>query len=216
MIKTLTGHDVPEDSSAEIKTLAPGVYLSLFHGRRAPDEQLSDWGTSGPVIGPLRYCHTTYMSSVRFEFMTAEDHDRYFPCARASWNAHTGAVLSWQTENWFEPKGDLLEYNGIFYGDWTVFAVEGKRPEDGARKLLRSIVADVRGMQNERPVYELGHSNDDETLQPHDFFGPFPDYCDENDVDGPCMVEASPGVSVAWPNLRILIEEAEQLLSEVA
>jgi len=28
-------------------------YLKLFHGRKTPDEQLHDWGSEGPVIGPV-------------------------------------------------------------------------------------------------------------------------------------------------------------------
>jgi hypothetical protein len=28
------------------------VYLQLFHGRKTPDEQMSGWGTEGPVLGP--------------------------------------------------------------------------------------------------------------------------------------------------------------------
>jgi hypothetical protein len=27
------------------------VYLQLFHGRKTPDEQMSGWGTEGPVLG---------------------------------------------------------------------------------------------------------------------------------------------------------------------
>src|SRR5690349_3416947 len=35
-----------------------GVLLELFHGRKSPDEELNDWGSSGPVLGPFRWIHT--------------------------------------------------------------------------------------------------------------------------------------------------------------
>jgi hypothetical protein len=38
----------------------PQLYLHLYHGRKDPDENLEDWGSEGPVIGPLAYVHTTY------------------------------------------------------------------------------------------------------------------------------------------------------------
>jgi hypothetical protein len=41
------------------------VYLHLFHGRDAIDEQLSDWGQDGPVLGPLPYVHVTYHSEIK-------------------------------------------------------------------------------------------------------------------------------------------------------
>src|SRR3546814_15310909 len=31
----------------------PQLYLHLYHGRKDPDESLEDWGSDGPVIGPL-------------------------------------------------------------------------------------------------------------------------------------------------------------------
>jgi hypothetical protein len=44
--------------------LQPGkLYLRLYHGRATPDEQMEDWGSDGPVIGPLASIHVTYMPS---------------------------------------------------------------------------------------------------------------------------------------------------------
>ncbi|GEM_PF-912660 len=45
---------------------ATGLYLHLYHGRKDPDEDLEDWGSDGPVIGPLAYVHTTYMCDIKF------------------------------------------------------------------------------------------------------------------------------------------------------
>ncbi len=38
------------------------LYLNLFHGRNTPDEQLTDWGFDGPIVGPLDYIQWTYGS----------------------------------------------------------------------------------------------------------------------------------------------------------
>jgi hypothetical protein len=57
------------------------VYLHLFHGRKSPDEQLDDWGEDGPVLGPLKYVHTTYARDLKVE--TAEDE----PSGRRCWLA---------------------------------------------------------------------------------------------------------------------------------
>jgi hypothetical protein len=37
----------------------PGLYLSLFHGRKDQDDRMIEWGFNGPLIGPLGYAHTT-------------------------------------------------------------------------------------------------------------------------------------------------------------
>lgn len=31
----------------------PGLFLRLYHGRIAPDEEMQQWGTDGPTFGPL-------------------------------------------------------------------------------------------------------------------------------------------------------------------
>ena len=68
-------------------------YLKLFHGRERPDEPLDDWGEPGPIFGPYPFFHTTYQSDIKF------DDDR--------------GVL--------RIVGDLVYYDGMFYGDWSVF-----------------------------------------------------------------------------------------------
>jgi hypothetical protein len=105
--------------------LEPGkLYLRLYHGRATPDEQLEDWGSEGPVIGPLEYVHTTYMCDVKFAAAPAVM-DRFFPEVIQSWrdagysNAD-GPTCDWQ----FSIVNDLIEYRGTFYGDWSVFVAE--------------------------------------------------------------------------------------------
>jgi hypothetical protein len=79
------------------------VYLELFHGRKAMDEQLDDWGSQGPILGPLRYVHTTYATDIKLETIDGVD-----------------GVLELHGEE----VVDLLYYDGVFYGDWSVFAAE--------------------------------------------------------------------------------------------
>jgi hypothetical protein len=79
------------------------VFLELFHGRKSVNEDLQDWGEQGPILGPLKYVHTTY-----------------------------GADLKLQTVDGVEGNldvvghelPDLVFYDGMFYGDWSVFSPE--------------------------------------------------------------------------------------------
>lgn len=79
----------------------PKIYLQLFHGRkRYPDgkfEELSDWGTQGPIFGPLSYVHTTYCADVKLGDIKGD-------------NIGDLTVVE-----------DLLYYDNIYYGDWSVF-----------------------------------------------------------------------------------------------
>lgn len=74
------------------------AYLELFHGRKTPDERLDDWGEQGPVFGPFPYFHTTYALEIKF--------------------GEPGHVLSI-----LQPDG-LVYYDGMYYGDWSVFSGE--------------------------------------------------------------------------------------------
>jgi hypothetical protein len=56
------------------------TYLKLLHGRNRVDENLDDWGFSGPTFGPLDWFHITYLHTFRFgrdnvdaEIATVED-----------------------------------------------------------------------------------------------------------------------------------------------
>ncbi|EEF63353.1 hypothetical protein [Pedosphaera parvula] len=76
------------------------VYLSLHHGRRTPDESLSDWGPDGPIFGPFDWVHTTYAADVR-----CGDNDG-------------SNLIELHIDE------DCLYYGGMWYGDWSVFAGE--------------------------------------------------------------------------------------------
>jgi hypothetical protein len=88
------------------------LYLKLFHGRGLPNEQLNDWGSDGPVFGPLSFVHTTYASLI-----------------------HLG-----EPDHPFDSLGDLqvieglVYYDGVYYGDWSVFG------EDQLDEHLRGLI----------------------------------------------------------------------------
>ncbi|MDO8449137.1 MAG: hypothetical protein Q7T10_10080 [Rhodoferax sp.] len=108
------------------KPQRPGLYLGLFHGRHDPKERMDDWGFNGPAIGPLMWCHTTYASNVRVKFEFASDGEEYF-----------GAP---DTEFELSVNGDMLAFNGMYFGDWTVYYVkpdECELPPDTFREALR-------------------------------------------------------------------------------
>lgn len=72
------------------------LYIELFHGRADKDRDMDDWGSTGPVFGPLCYAHTTYGNEVKL----GKDGDEY-------------GVL--------RVNDGMVYYNGIWYGDWSVF-----------------------------------------------------------------------------------------------
>ncbi len=105
-----------------------GLYLALLHGREFPNQQMTGWGSDGPVIGPIRWCHTTYATEIKIEFNNADDELLYFNEA------------SFPQPRYLEIVEDLLVYGGRFYGDWTVFAVtseESVMPQDSFRPTRR-------------------------------------------------------------------------------
>lgn len=80
-----------------------GMYLKLFHGRADPDADMADWGVDGGFIGPLQYAHTTYLHHFRVDPVGHED---------------DGLELA--------IVGDMLRFNGAYYGDWSLFMHDGK------------------------------------------------------------------------------------------
>ena len=93
--------------------LPSGLYLGLFHGSEGltrPD--MDDFGFDGPVIGPLKYVHTTYCSDVKYEFDVSEP------------DKHLDYGID--DEGHFEIVDDCVKFNGDLYGDWTVFNINIK------------------------------------------------------------------------------------------
>lgn len=78
--------------------LVPGkMYLRLYHGRTDPDQVMDDWGFDGPTFGPLSSYVHTYCSTFRIY----------------------GEVTT--RELWLETHGDMIQWDGCFYGDLEVF-----------------------------------------------------------------------------------------------
>lgn len=97
------------------KPARPGLFLGLLHGRDDPKQRMDEWGFNGPMIGPLKWVHTTYTCTIRIAFEHPSDALRYFGMS--------------DTEQCLELNGDMLTFGGKFYGDWTVYTVS---PDDCA------------------------------------------------------------------------------------
>lgn len=149
---------LPIYNETDLATLRSGLYLGLFHGRDDADAILNNWGYNGPMLGPLRYVHTTYATEINFAFEQASDWSAAFPDEspiagyrlNPAWRdlpgyrapslealrrnptleAHPAVsrVLH-QTEGWLCIKDGLVIHNGRFYGDWTVFHHPGASPD---------------------------------------------------------------------------------------
>jgi hypothetical protein len=78
---------------------------------------MEDWGAEGPDIGPLRFCQTTYGSSLALEFLDVEDKQKFF-------GVDPDASHGFDFTAWLEVKEDCIEYDGKFYGDWSCFTKE--------------------------------------------------------------------------------------------
>ncbi len=104
----------------------PGMYLALFHGRDDRREQMEQFGFAGPLLGPLRYCHTTYLYDIKIEFETVED-------ARLCCGSDEEDVI-------LSVVDDMIHFENAYYGDWSVFTVdqdECRRPDDTFRNKPR-------------------------------------------------------------------------------
>jgi len=100
-----------------VKPEKPGMYLGLFHGRKKVNEVMQEWGFDGPCLGPLNYFHTTYASTIQIEFENPVDAHRF-----------TG---SYTLQCELQLNGDMLIYDGSYFGDWTVYMV---KPEECFRQ----------------------------------------------------------------------------------
>lgn len=73
------------------------LYIRLFHGRSRLRQQMDDWGRDGPVFGPYDYVHTTYGSNLRL--------------GKADQECDELLIV----------HRKLVYYDGMYYGDWSVF-----------------------------------------------------------------------------------------------
>lgn len=105
----------------------PGMYLALFHGRDGRKEQMHQFGFAGPLLGPLQYCHTTYLSDIKILFEEAED-------AQLCCGSDAKDVI-------LRVVDDMIYFENAYYGDWSVFTVdeaECERPKDTFRNKPRN------------------------------------------------------------------------------
>jgi hypothetical protein len=95
-----------QPASSTIKEEKPGkaVYLMLLHGRDNPDQQMDDWGFTGPVLGPFEAVHFTYATHVRC-FPKGSDGDA------------EALELTYHD--------DMLMHDGKYYGDFEITASFG-------------------------------------------------------------------------------------------
>lgn len=73
------------------------VYIHLFHGRKDPKQDMDGWGTDGPTFGPVNFVHTTYGSDIKLGIPDEDDSVE------------------------LKVIGDVVYYDGVYYGDWSVF-----------------------------------------------------------------------------------------------
>ena len=86
-----------------------GVYIELFHGRADPLQDLEDWGEPGPVFGPFRFAHTTYATHIKLGADADDPQD-------------------------LNILGDMVYYDGMWYGDWSVFPASTFEAETGLQE----------------------------------------------------------------------------------
>ncbi len=73
------------------------MYLSLFHGRADPEQQMEDWGEDGPTFGPYDNIQVTYGTDLK---MTNDA----------------------QTDNMtLSGASGLIYYDGMYYGDLAIW-----------------------------------------------------------------------------------------------
>jgi len=107
----------------EQENLKPGIYLGLFHGAKTLKDRQAlgdagEWGQNGPAIGPLKFVHTTYSSTIKFEFEDAADAGKY--------GLDSNNLIMVTGKDHKNKNGEFIEegcirFEGLNYGDWTVF-----------------------------------------------------------------------------------------------
>jgi hypothetical protein len=116
------------------------VYLELFHGRKTVTEQLDDWGTEGPILGPLKFVHTTYATDIKLE--TADGRDGMLHVVG-------------------EETPDLLYYEETYYGDWSVFGGEILESNPALRRRVEQFDPAKASAMPVRPAPEgTGHETE--------------------------------------------------------
>ena len=100
----------------------PGLYLGLFHGARTIQERQAlgdsgEWGTPGPLIGPLEQVHTTYGQTIKFSFEEGANY-RQYP------GLMDDNLLDIPGKDDGDIESDCIRFAGVNYGDWVVFYIK--------------------------------------------------------------------------------------------
>lgn len=105
----------PIYDSDDMKDLPEGLYLGLFHGFKSwiEREEIDDWGANGAVIGPVEYVQTTYACHIKMKFVNPGDSKKYGLPEEVIDELHIN-------------KDGCVEFDGMEYGDWTVFYHKGE------------------------------------------------------------------------------------------
>jgi len=74
------------------------IYIRLFHGRTNANQDMNEWGLDGPIFGPYEFVHTTYALNLKL-----------------SKNGLCSEFFCYE---------DMVYYDGVYYGDWSVFGLE--------------------------------------------------------------------------------------------
>jgi len=107
LLATFSGDfEILKRHSHRVSPSIPGLYLKLLHGRETMVQEMSDWGSNGPWIGPLKWFHCTYMVDIGLGFTGGEEVGPFGP------NGNPPAPI-------FIENG-LLYFDGMYYGDWEL------------------------------------------------------------------------------------------------
>jgi hypothetical protein len=165
------------------------AYIELFHGRTDPKEELEDWGHPGPIFGPLQFVHTTYARDIKFNY--ADESRR---------------------GGWLNVTEDLVYYDGVYYGDWSVFT---ELRDDLSERLVDFEQSKAEPPRNCWYVIRLHGGIEPEVI------GPFPTEIErderarelrkENDEDVIVQLNSTdPNVAVSAYSAGYLASEADQ------
>ena len=81
------------------------MYLHLFHGRTSPEQNLEDWSTDGPWIGPLKALRITYAHTIKLVFCHAKDAIKF------------GLPVD---QPWLHVREQMLVHGSVYYGEWEI------------------------------------------------------------------------------------------------
>ena len=85
-----------------------GLYLRLYHGFKTQEErsEAGGWGADGPDIGPLKWVHGAYMSTINIEFIDRETAASY-------------GIMD-DVDCFLDIEDGCIVWDGIQYGDFEV------------------------------------------------------------------------------------------------